>query len=186
MQNSAPKRKPYGDLTDEEKWVWHAYDYAFRRVILGTPAGVTNSPCDPLGEWFDADAIAVVEDRLRRKHRRPVVFKFTDQEVDERAAWAKLRGFACWNDFLDAVMVGRESVMPFLAWSAAKREVVAAPAVQGFVGLAAALGASAVPAALEARTAPEVFSGYPDTKIPEHPPGRSADAPADAVPEFCV
>jgi hypothetical protein len=38
-------------LTDDELWLWHAYDYGFREVVLHDKA--LQSPIDPYGEWHD-------------------------------------------------------------------------------------------------------------------------------------
>lgn len=62
-----------------------------------------------------------------RHHSR---FAFTPEELDERREYAAIAGYADWQVFLDAVHAGRESVMPFLTWSRARR---ATPEpVQGF------------------------------------------------------
>lgn len=39
------------NLSEDELWRWHAYDYGFRSIILGDKN--TRSPIDPTGQWFD-------------------------------------------------------------------------------------------------------------------------------------
>lgn len=62
--------------------------------------------------------------------RRTSRFAFTPEELDERREYATLAGYADWQVFLDAVHEGRESVMPFLQWSRARRSLP--EPVQGF------------------------------------------------------
>lgn len=40
-------------FSEEERWQFHAYDYAFRLHFLGTDR--RESPLDPEGKWFDGD-----------------------------------------------------------------------------------------------------------------------------------
>lgn len=46
-------------LSVPDKWLWHAYDYGFRRVVLGDMQPF--SPIDALGEWFTADLVEAAE-----------------------------------------------------------------------------------------------------------------------------
>lgn len=46
-------------------------------------------------------------------------FRFTDEEIRTRLEWARVKGYQTWNDFLDAVQAGKESVVPYLEnWKA--------------------------------------------------------------------
>ena len=56
------------DMTNEERWWWHADVYAWRRVYLGIHE--RTSPPDPHGVWFDGVMVDEAEDRLRTKLRR--------------------------------------------------------------------------------------------------------------------
>lgn len=47
----------YSKLTTEEKWRWHSYDYAFRRLALSDD----NSPIDPDRQWIDPAMISEAE-----------------------------------------------------------------------------------------------------------------------------
>lgn len=47
----------YSKLTVEEKWRWHSYDYAFRRLALSDD----NSPIDPDRQWIDPAMIGEAE-----------------------------------------------------------------------------------------------------------------------------
>src|SRR6185312_5035486 len=62
------KTKSYGQLTDAEKWQWHADVYAFRRIVL--EADEQTSPCDPDGEWFNEELIRAAAARLQLRRDR--------------------------------------------------------------------------------------------------------------------
>lgn len=67
---SKPSGVPgYASLTTAERWQWHAHTYAWRRVFLGVADSLHTSPCDPNGEWFDAEMVERETERLRRKWR---------------------------------------------------------------------------------------------------------------------
>ena len=52
LRQSARSRR----LADDELWHWHAYDYGWRRVMLGDTR--QTSPIDPQGSWWDAPLVA--------------------------------------------------------------------------------------------------------------------------------
>lgn len=58
----------------------------------------------------------------------PTSFQFTDREIRTRLQWARDHGYETWNDFLDAVQEGKESVLPYLDWYKAE---YAPPATAG-------------------------------------------------------
>lgn len=54
IRTDAPERGPgYSTLTDDEKWRYHAYDYAFRALSMHDE----NSPVDPQRRWRDEPMI---------------------------------------------------------------------------------------------------------------------------------
>jgi len=99
-------------------------------MVLGVNVEERTSPTDPSGMWFDEVRVREAAQRLQAKQRQSRPFTFTDEELAERAEWARLKGFTDWGAFLDAVERGKQSVLPFLAWSRARRGE--APTVDGF------------------------------------------------------
>jgi len=102
------KTKSYGQLTDAEKWQWHADVYAFRRIVL--EADEQTSPCDPDGEWFNEELIRAAAARLQlrrdrgRMERKRVLDEQTHREGRALCdAWARKRGYA---DFATAEKAG--------------------------------------------------------------------------------
>jgi len=59
--------RPYGELTVEQRFRWHARIYAFRRIVLKIERSVRTSPVDPTGQWFRDDLVADAERALRAK-----------------------------------------------------------------------------------------------------------------------
>lgn len=81
-------------LEDAECWEYHAYDYAFQRVVLGRN-GAVNSPIDPSGEWFDETLVNLAEGFYRRRFkpaRHPNNWTAGDEAaLQARAAFAGTR-----------------------------------------------------------------------------------------------
>lgn len=108
----APHR-PYGELSEAEKWDWHARVYAFRRVILDVPHEDRTSPCDLDGVWFDEPRVEdetrrlIAKRELGRKRRRKLVD--TETIGEGRALcnrWAKQ------NEFVDFPAAERAGYKP--------------------------------------------------------------------------
>jgi hypothetical protein len=57
----------YARMTVPQRWQWHAEVYALRRVMLGVPNDTDTSPCDPQSVWYDRNAVAIAETKLRAK-----------------------------------------------------------------------------------------------------------------------
>jgi len=57
----------YARMSDAQRRLWHAQVYALRRVMLDVPHTERTSPCDPKGEWYDENAVALAEAKLRAK-----------------------------------------------------------------------------------------------------------------------
>jgi hypothetical protein len=57
----------YGRMPKPQRWEWHAEVYALRRVMLGVSNDTHTSPCDTKGEWYDEQAVAQAEAKLRGK-----------------------------------------------------------------------------------------------------------------------
>jgi hypothetical protein len=85
-QGRPPSRDPhkstsrsYAELSEAEKWEWHADTYAFRRIVLRAPLSERTSPCDPEGVWFDAELVREAEcglcERLFRRGQRSSPFR---------------------------------------------------------------------------------------------------------------
>ena len=87
---NGPERGPgYFALTDHEKWQYHAYDYAFRRLALHDE----NSPIDPDRQWHDS---ALVEEAMGyfdggAKARRDAKNQREGRAVMED--WARAKGY---------------------------------------------------------------------------------------------
>jgi hypothetical protein len=126
-------------LSTAEKWQWHTHLYAFRRVYLGAPDAEHTSPCDPNGDWYDESMVAAETARLRnvkaRKDGTDGRFTFSDEELDERAEWAGLKGYPSWDVFLaeiqNTIPLSRVAFDPritgFCAWAEARREAIGPP-----------------------------------------------------------
>jgi hypothetical protein len=56
-------------LSEDDRWLWHAYDYGWRRVVLDDVA--KTSPIDRDGVWFDAALAYSAETFYRRKFNKP-------------------------------------------------------------------------------------------------------------------
>ena len=109
------RRKPYEVLTDDEKWYWHADNYAFRHAVLHEPLQ-TPSPCDPTCQWFDEN---LVRDAIARKY--PPKPRNYAEELAGRGvadAWAKERGFADMTAALEAGRTYAEVVRSILNFEA--------------------------------------------------------------------
>jgi hypothetical protein len=84
--------------------------------------------------YFPADRPGESEDYSKTKPlKKP--FRFTKEELEDRAEWAKIKGYPSWNDFLDAIRHGPESILPFHHWVLKKRGIAPAPPVRGFASL---------------------------------------------------
>src|SRR6185312_12502636 len=104
------RTKSYGQLTDAEKWQWHADVYAFRRIVLEVPPDEQTSPCDPGGEWLNEELIRAAAARLqlRRDRGRMERKRVLDEQRHREGralcdAWARKRGYA---DFATAEKAG--------------------------------------------------------------------------------
>jgi len=126
-------------LTDDAKYQYHAEVYAWRRVRGFASVDEKTSPVDPEGRWFDEYLVRQAAAALQAKQRRQPSFTFTDEELEERREWARLKGYASWESFLDAVEAGTASILPFLGWANARREERGPPQVGTFVRIGAAL-----------------------------------------------
>jgi len=65
LRGAPPKGTALPELTEEDRWCWHAYIYGFRRVQLGQFANT--SPVDEQGDWYNADMAARAERYYRQK-----------------------------------------------------------------------------------------------------------------------
>ncbi len=55
----------YSTLNDADKWSYHSYDYAWRRVFRHEI--VPSSPIDPGKDWFDEPSVTVAEQFYRER-----------------------------------------------------------------------------------------------------------------------
>lgn len=90
-------------MRDDQLWHYHAYDYAWRRMIFGDQSD--RSPADPDGKWFNSALVEAAQDIFRKLPReRPQGESAADREAAEyRDQWARERG--C-DDFAHAMQIG--------------------------------------------------------------------------------
>lgn len=67
-------------------------------------------------------------------------FRFTDKEIRKRLEYARLKGYETWGDFQIAHEAGKESMLPFVDWAAARRPGPKLQPVKGFRSLGEVLG----------------------------------------------
>lgn len=91
--------------------------------------------------------------RRAQNHR----YELSEQDIAERREWAAANGYASWDAVLDAVFAGRASVVPFLAWSAAKRNPQRPVTVSGFKMLGAFVTEAAPPPPRGAQAIPPEY-----------------------------
>lgn len=97
-------------LDTGDRWSWYAYDYGFRRIILGDYTKV--SPIDTAGAWFDDSLVSAAERFYKLMFDRATVKKAyaapltVDQDVI-RPNWRQIRA----NDLTDAE---RAEAAPFI------------------------------------------------------------------------
>jgi hypothetical protein len=135
----------YASLSTAEKWQWHAHLYAFRRVYLGVPDHIRTSPCDEGGVWYDEAMVAAEVARVRavkaRKDGTDQPFAFTDEELDERAEWARVKGYPSWDAFLAEIQATiplskvefDPRVAEFRAWADERRDRLGPPSAGTYV-----------------------------------------------------
>lgn len=100
LKDSNGSLKEFSDL---EQWHWHAYTYAFRRVVLGVSDA--RSPVDPHGDWFNSRLVDDAEKWMRDKQKSaPHDLSKRDLEAERaRNDWARQHG--C-RDFAHAIEIG--------------------------------------------------------------------------------
>lgn len=136
----------YAKLNENERWLWHARYYAFRRVVLGVHEDQVPNPCDPSGKWIDEGLIGAAEKQLaarlaqqreaqeRQKAARDRRLKDEGREIVDR--WCRNKGYADAMAYCEATGTDRVDLACDIA-----RELLAAspiPAVRGFKTLAGA------------------------------------------------
>jgi hypothetical protein len=77
----------YSSLTEREHWQRHAYDYAWRRVVLSDD----NSPIDQDRRWYHPDLIARAEIFWRNRLNKPLPQPRPEQTYSEAEIAAKLQ-----------------------------------------------------------------------------------------------
>jgi len=95
-------------LGTEDLWRWHAYDYGWRRVMLGDQRRI--STLDPEGRWFDAALAADAEEMFQALKpglgpRVPTARVIEARELREK--WARDHG--C-EDFAQVMAIGIQNV----------------------------------------------------------------------------
>lgn len=97
---------------------------------MGMPYDEHTSPCDPSGVWFNEELVAEATIRYERhygKNNAPKPVILTDEQLAERAEWARMQGYPHWNAYFDevydALLRGDQgkSIKPFIAWCAERR-----------------------------------------------------------------
>lgn len=136
-------RRSYSELSEAQRWDWHARIYAHRRLFLEAPNEERTSPVDPKGEWFDEPRVDLETRRLiakrddakrRRAAARDAEMIAGGRDICNR--WARRNGFV---DFPAAERAGYRHSDVTKAIFAAK----APPPVKGFGTLAGAMGVKA-------------------------------------------
>lgn len=92
--------------SDSDLWRYHAYVYAFRRVMLKVNDSV--SPVDPEGIWYKPEMVTKAERHYRAKFAKPVQFSALDSKT-ERDAAASREQFALdhgYDSFVAVMKVG--------------------------------------------------------------------------------
>lgn len=82
-------------IDEQQRWFWHAYDYGWRRVVMGDNRKF--SPIDPdkgdgAGKWYDASLAAVAEKFYRTKLNKPAPKAYPQPSHPGaiRADWRKI------------------------------------------------------------------------------------------------
>ena len=70
-------------LSESDKWNWHAYVYAMRRVFLGVSHDLKISPPDPSGDFFSAELADAAEAWYRKHHGRTGVEAHAQMDRDD-------------------------------------------------------------------------------------------------------
>ena len=117
-----------------DKWAWHAEVYAHRRVFLNAPIDEQTSPADPTGEWFSEVLVRAAAEKMqaKRRQKRELIDDgfFTENELADRAEFARTKGYPNWASFLEAVHDGTEHISHFVNWAEGRRSVTT-PIVAG-------------------------------------------------------
>jgi hypothetical protein len=85
----------YGNLTDDQRFAYHAYDYGWRRVALDDFS--VTSPIDSKGVWFNASLATQAEAVWRRTFNRPAAeavikpLRFDDDVIHVAKVCAQIR-----------------------------------------------------------------------------------------------
>jgi hypothetical protein len=129
-------RRPYSQLSQAEKWEWHADVYAFRCVYLGIVQ--MTSPCDPDGAWYNQ---GLIDAAIARK-RREIAERTRDQHVASMARdhYARSVGFTSWSDRHDAIARNMARYAAAEEW---RNSQAGQQALKGFQTPAQALGVKA-------------------------------------------
>lgn len=107
-----PHRRSYAELSEAERWDWHARIYAFRRVIMGIDE--RSSPTDPDGFWFDQPRVDYETRRLLAKRGRIGDERLRDIEASadryetarlNREAWAADLGYSSFKYMMEIGLV---------------------------------------------------------------------------------
>lgn len=145
-----PPKRSYSQLSNGEKWVWHAEVYAFRRIVLGVPVEQRTSPCDEDGQWFDEGLIRAAAARLldkrERGKRRSQRASDAEQIAEGRAIatrWARKQGFDSMDDYVDAERIDWSEALKRVSVSILSANKVQEPSRGRWRGTAADLGVTA-------------------------------------------
>lgn len=139
-------KKSYSELTQAEKWQWHADHYAWRVVYLDAPFDEPRTPADPEGVWFDKQLAHAAVAKFREKRDGARLRRFAQHssklEAEGRAIcdrWAQSKGFRDWDE-ADASGCRHSDVIAAVSEDARKM-----PGPQAARYTASSLGAKATP-----------------------------------------
>lgn len=115
----------YSSLTEEERWHYHAYDYAWRRIFLENPN--PTSPIDTTGKWYNPRLVDDAEQMLASHFRRKPQAKITPaDEAAARRDYAAAGRFRAQDQARNAArnkIVG-DGMLPDGSWSAEAKDFV--------------------------------------------------------------
>ena len=98
----------FNSWSNEDRYYWHAYDYAWRRWKLHDAR--LRSPIDPEGKWYDEPLIEMALEYFTADAPRRMARIEPQWETEARAhreAWAKAHGV---ENFEQALQIGLQQV----------------------------------------------------------------------------
>jgi hypothetical protein len=106
------RKSGFANLTNQEKWQWHADVYAFRHVCLDQPATVRVSPPDPEGQFYDERLVLMCVNyyhdfyrekfnTAERSKRKTNAYNMEREGRDIVTKWVQSQGFVSVDDYCE-------------------------------------------------------------------------------------